>query len=446
MSDPGTPTSGPPTNTSGVALEQLDTLVRVTTVHAWISLGSLFVFCAGAILFAVLYKVPKKVTGEGILLIKQDRLIQVRALGTGRLEKLGVMLGQEIHPGDEIGEISQEDLRDTIRETQARLDELRNEDRLLTEFEANEKKTQEQAIDRLRDSLNQIVENSIEGLGIAERIVAGSRRLRLISQLSNLDYPKDFQQKYPIKNDFNTGKSRLAELELTRLTANNQRQRLKLQRQLEISKLATKLKLDEAKHKRTSRILSHSHGTVTQILTATDAFVRDGAPVVLLSSPKANAPGMDDLDADYDSIVFVPAGEGKKINELNFVEVMPATVKREEHGFIHGKVVAVSELPATRLAMEAALQHPDLVDAFLKRYAPGVLLRVQVKLTPEEGAILTEGTQSTPPIRNLYHWSSSSGPEQPLKTGTMCEAAIVVQEQRLITLVLPWLKKSLGMR
>jgi HlyD family secretion protein len=125
---------------------------------------------------------------------------------------------------------------------------------------------------------------------------------------------------------------------------------------------------------------------------------------------------------------------------------MPATVKREEHGFIHAEVVAVSELPATRMAMETSLQHSDLVDAFLKRYAPGVLLRVHVKLKPEEGAVLSEGTKSTPRILNLYHWSSSTGREQQLKTGTMCEAAIVVKEQPLITLVLPWIKNSLGWR
>ena len=47
---------------------------------------------------------------------------------------------------------------------------------------------------------------------------------------------------------------------------------------------------------------------------------------------------------------------------------------------LRGKVVAISELPATRQAMEAALEHPELVDAFLKRYAPGVVLRVQIKL------------------------------------------------------------------
>ena len=35
-------------------------------------------------------------------------------------------------------------------------------------------------------------------------------------------------------------------------------------------------------------------------------------------------------------------------------------------------------------------------------------------------------------IRNPFRWSSSSGREQLLKTGTMCEAAIIVEEQPLI--------------
>jgi hypothetical protein len=93
--------------------------------------------------------------------------------------------------------------------------------------------------------------------------------------------------------------------------------------------------------------------------------------------------------------------------------------------------------------MEAALQHADLVDTFLKRYAPGVLLRVHVKLDPDQrpraNLDLVAGEEL-----NGFDWSSSSGRKQPLKTGTMCEAAIVVERQRLITLVIPWLKQALG--
>ncbi len=230
MSDSEAPPSGPPMDMSGVALEQLDTLVRVTTVRAWISLGTLFAICAGAILFALLYRVPKKVVGEGILLIKRDRLSQVRALGTGRLVKLGVILGEKVAPNQVIGEIFQQDLGDTIRETMARLVQLRDEHARLIRFEADEQTAQERAIARLKDAINRTVENSKEGLKVAVRIVEGSERLRLISQLSNLDYLKDLQQKYAIQNDLNNGQSRLAELELTRLSSENLRKRARLQR------------------------------------------------------------------------------------------------------------------------------------------------------------------------------------------------------------------------
>jgi HlyD family secretion protein len=443
MSEPSTSAPRAPGETASETFDQLDTLVRVTTIHAWVSLGTLFAICAGAVVFACLYRVPRKVVGEGILLIKQDRLSQVRALGTGRLASLKVTLGQKVHMDDVIGEIYQDDLRDAIRETEARLEELGRENDTLTQFEAAESKTQDQAITRVKEAISKTIQNSQNGLGVAERIVAGSLRLQSISQLSNLEYLKDLQQKYSIQNDLYNGYSRLAELQLTRLTSENQRQRAQLQRKLEINRLETKLKLDRVKHDRTSRIVAHVQGRVTQILTGPDELVREGDPVVLLSSPKTD-PGTDDPGKPYESIVFVPAGEGKKIDEGDFVEVTPATVKREEYGYIHGNVVSVSELPATRLAMQAALQHPDLVDTFLKKYAPGVLLRVHVKLRPREETKESSGDSIDPPEGNRFYWSSRKGTRRPLKTGTMCEAAIVVEQERLINLVLPWIKERIG--
>ena len=445
MTDAEAPPSGPPMDMPGVALEQLDTLVRVTTVQAWVSLGTLFAVCAGAMLFAFLYRVPKKVVGEGILLIKRDRLSQVRALGTGRLVRLGVTLGDNVSPNEPIGEIYQQDLRDGIKETEARLVQLRDEHDRLLQFESNERTVQEQAIKKLKDAIDRTVENSKEGLRVAVRIVQGSERLRLISQLSNLEYLKDLQQKYSIQNDLNNGFSKLAELDLTRLTSENLRQRARLQRLLEISKLETKLKLDGDKLDRTSQIVSHVQGTVTQILTATDEYVREERPSSCSRRRRKRITGAD-FNGPYECIVFVPAGEGKKIEVSDFVEVMPATIKREEHGFIHGEVVAVSELPATRLAMEVALQHPDLVDTFLKRYAPGVLLRVYVKLKPRSELASKDTDEIDQQNLNRFHWSSSSGAKQKLKTGTLCEAAIVVEKQRLITLVVPWVRKLMDLQ
>ena len=86
--------------------------------------------------------------------------------------------------------------------------------------------------------------------------------------------------------------------------------------------------------------------------------------------------------------------------------------------------------------MEAALAHPELVDTFLKRYSPGVLLRLHVKL--EETEPRSRSRQTTSAGRRRQ------GPTQPLKTGTMCQAAVVVQKRQIDQLVLPWTKTLVG--
>jgi hypothetical protein len=94
--------------------------------------------------------------------------------------------------------------------------------------------------------------------------------------------------------------------------------------------------------------------------------------------------------------------------------------------------------------MEAALEHPELVESFLKRYAPGVVLRVQVKLDPDDSPRSREGAGTGRGPTNPFRWSSTSGRDQPLKTGTMCQASIVVERRRLIRLILPWTRKVSG--
>jgi HlyD family secretion protein len=435
-------TSGPPSDASRISFDQLDTLVRVTTVQGWTYLATLFAVGASALAFAILYKVPTKVNGDGILLIDKDTLAQVRARATGRLMALSVHLGDWVEPGEKIGQISQDDLEDAIREADSKLSDLRREDQELTAFEDRESQRKESAIARVEVAILRAQETARDKLKIAQRAFDGADRLREQKHLGDLELLETREKFYDIRNELNNGQSRLAELDLDRITAENLRGRARLERRLRIKQMETRLALDREKRTRTSQIVSPAGGRVAQVLSAGGELVREGSPVVLLHAPKAER-GADDSGSSYESIVFVSAGEGKKIEVNDPVEIVPSTVKREEHGFIFGRVVAVAELPATKLAMEAALEHPELVDAFLKRYAPGVLLRVHVAL--EQSGRASSGVVRPPSDRhNPFRWSSSSGPEQPLRTGTMCQAAIVVEKRRLIMLILPWTRKLVG--
>jgi HlyD family secretion protein len=442
----GSPLSGPRNS-----FDQLDRLVRVTTVHGWVYLATLFSVCGAAVAFAVLYRVPTKVNGEGILLIDRDALARVRARATGRLISLRVKLGDVVAPGETIGEISQNELHDAIHEAELKLKDAEQQDLEFTRHEEQERETQKESIDRVRRAIRELQATTRVKLTLAESIAIGDDRLRARKYLGNVELLESREKLFQIKDDLNKGTSRLAELDLDWTKGENARRHAALERTVKVQQLKTRLELDRAKLVRTSQIVSQVHGHVVQIMGAIGELVPEGSAVVLLDCPKTEQASDGDA-SNYESIVFVPAGEGKKIDLGDRVEVTPATIKREEHGFIWGRVVGVWEMPATKQAMEAALEHPDLADAFVKRYAPSGLLRVHVKLK-EGRALASDASSKTSVYRaagadskegNRFRWSSPSGAEQPLKTGTMCQAAIVVDERRLIQLILPWLKKVAG--
>ena len=371
MSDVPVSSSGPTPEASRISFEQLDTLVRVTTIQGWMYLTTLFVVFAAATIFAVVYEVPRKVNGDGILLTEKDTLTQVRA-GNRPIGRSAREAGRLGGAEQTIGTIAQNDLNDAISEAESKLEDLKREDRELTQFETEEHERKEAAIAQLREAVIQGQENVRDKLQIATKVLTSTDRLREQKHLGDLEVLDSRQKYYEIKDGMYKGQSRLAELKLDHVTADLARRRMQLERANKIRVVETKLALDRKKWERTSRLVSQSRGQVAQILSARDELVHEGSPIVLLHAPKEEQ-GTDDTGPTYDSIVFVPAGEGKKIETGDQVEVTPATVKREEHGFIRGRVVAVSELPATKLAMTAALAHPELVETFLKRYSPGVL-------------------------------------------------------------------------
>jgi HlyD family secretion protein len=348
-----------------------------------------------------------------------------------------------VDAGQVIGRIAQDELDDRIVQDEAKLADLVREDKELTRFEEAERARKEAALTRLREAVLKARADGLEKQRIADKVVEGADRLRADKHLGYPELLESRKSLYDVREELNKGQTRLAELDLDGVTAENARERARLERKLKIGEQETRLRLDREKLKRTSQVVSPVCGQVAQVLSAPGALVQEGAPVVLLHAMKAQ-PGADDTDSAYDAIVFVLAGEGKKIEVGHPVEVVPATVKREEHGFIRGHVAAIAELPATRQAMETALEHPELVDAFLKRYAPGVVLRVHVELEVRDDAAGDRRPTGRPGDGNPYKWSSSSGPKQPLKTGTICQAAIIVQRRPVIRLILPEARKLVG--
>ena len=214
MSDVVVATSSAAPDPARTSFDQLDRLVRVTTIHGWVYLGTIFLVCASAVAFSLLYQVPTKVFGEGILLIDGDSLSQVRAQATGRLATLKINIGKEVAPGDLIGEISQDELKDAIQEAELKLKDAEREDAELTLFEEKERNRRSEAIGRVKRAVTLARETSNEKLRIAKRVDASNDRLHAQKYLGDTELLESKEKLFEIKDDLNKGESKLAELDL----------------------------------------------------------------------------------------------------------------------------------------------------------------------------------------------------------------------------------------
>lgn len=153
-------------------------------------------------------------------------------------------------------------------------------------------------------------------------------------------------------------------------------------------------------------------GQVVEAGLAPGGRVEAGATMIILENP-AQA---------LQAVVYMPAATGANVRPGMEVQVSPVNLKREEYGFVYGRVRSVSNYPVTAQAMLAVLGNEQLVAEFSRGGTP-LELRIELVADP-----------ATP---SGYSWSSSSGPPFLLNSGTIAQASITLSEKQPIYFVLP---------
>jgi HlyD family secretion protein len=420
------------------AFEQLNVSARVVPLHSWYFLAAAFLTLGSFAAFSFWYQVPLKVEGRGILLAKQsvgsDSLLQVTAPASGRLSKVLVAVGASVHVGDVLAEIDQKELGDEVAATESELARLREEDARMTRFDVDEAQSQTDAQTHVEQALRRSLELDRSRLSTHQRIAAGDRTLRSRRMLSDSDALKSQADADEIESRVAAGEARLYEITYDRLRDDTARNRASLKRKLAAREAETRLELLRARFTRDTRIVSPYAGKLVELLISSHAPVEKGTAAALLR-PLNAAP--ETLEA----ILFVPAGLGKKIRVGDPVEVAPDTVRRQEHGFIRGEIRSISEIPSTDQAMLAELKHPALVSSIVEKYRGQVLLSIHGALREAAKNVAADSTHS---LLNRLDWSSSSGVYQPISSGTLCSASIVVERRPLIVLAMPWFRELIG--
>ncbi|MBF0306630.1 MAG: NHLP bacteriocin system secretion protein [Alphaproteobacteria bacterium] len=398
--------------------EQLDRLVTIADPRHWIVLAALWLLAAVVVAWGFLGEVPTSVPAKGILVAEGGRVLVAMSPTTGTVAEVLVSVGDTVRQGQPVAAIrqtealrrlahSREVVAERERELASRRDLLAREVDLkqvnLRKRQAALRQSMEAARQRrdyLTTQMNNRQELSDLGYATADRIEEVRVELNRARQ------------------DISDGDAGIAalEAEITQVELARTKELAQLEQRLAEARRGVdeiETSIDQA-----ATVLAPGDGRVTEVKLAAGAVVALGQPVLSIESAGAVLQG----------IVYIPTEHGKKVRPGMPARIEPSMIRKEEYGTLVGKVVSVSDFPATRQGIAALVQNDTMVEQYTKAGAP---YEARVNLVPA----------TTP---SGYAWTSGDGPAVRMTSGTVVEANIAVERRRPVDLILPLMRKAVG--
>lgn len=403
--------------------DELDMLLQVTTVKGWLALGGMGILISSALVWSVLGTLPAKLAVQQCILIKRGDVNVVATASSGRLVDLAVDVGDNVTRGQIIGRIDQFELLQKIKANEARLKEL--------QMQYAQSVALAQKGSALRD-----VTLAQQSRSLSAQHAAASQKVRLIRE--RIESQKSLvEQGLITRQTLIASQLELSSSELEVETANTQLKQLdvtrlegKKQSENEVTLLGNQL--DEAKRnlelmqreaKSAIQIVSPYSGRVVELKASEGQLVERGSSLLSVQAVAANA-------NEIEAYIYLPAADGKKIKPDMKVEISPSTARREEFGFLPALVSHVADFPSSDQGLMRVFGNEKLVQQLSGSLPP---IQILASLKPASAN------------RSGFQWSTRSGPPFAIQSGTLCTASITLSEQRPIAMVIPILKKNLGL-
>lgn len=210
------------------------------------------------------------------------------------------------------------------------------------------------------------------------------------------------------------------ELEYKLISARKQLEKLKEEKSKKnlekIKDMELNIEQIEGEIKFYSEIRSHVAGMITSIRIDNNDYVERGTVVAT----------MEYNNAPLQAIIFISDDDAKTAQLGMDVQVSPSTVKKEDFGFIRGKITYISHYPSTKKRISNILDNDRLTDYFMEKTLATFVVRVSL----QKNSLSKSG----------YQWSSKKEPNLKITSGTLCNASIIIKQISPISIAFPYIK------
>jgi HlyD family secretion protein len=394
--------------------ERLDTLMQVTTPRAWLGLVGAALLVLAGLLWGIFGHTVEAVQGSGMLL-RQGGLYSIEATAGGHVAEVLVAPGDRVRNGDLVARLHQPELAAEVAQVEAQIGDVRLRRGEMVGLAGQESASRLEALRGQRLGAERQYQAAHSRFRYLQDRLARERELAARGVIARAEPEATAEQAARAEAELLGAAAELERVEAEEAAARGSLLRTTFDLDQQLLALEHRLGLLRERYEQSASIRSLFDGHLVEMLVDRGELVAAGRPLFLVEQD----------DSPLEAVVFVPM-EGKRIRPGMRVEVSPEGVRREEHGFIVGTVLAVSDVPVNPAAMNRFLRNEELVRQF---NASGATYRVSVRLDASEG---------TP---SGFRWSTRQGPELSFGSGTLLTGRVVVQQVAPLTLVIPTLRK-----
>lgn len=459
--------------------ERLDQLMQVTNPMDWIALTTIGTLVGGALMWSVVGRIPITVNGQGVF-TQPNRLLDLQANVAGQINSLNIRPGQCVQKDEVLATIDPIDLRQQLRLSQAKLEQLQNQSQnslaLINQRVLIEKNgiatsrlslqerlqdtrsltpvLQSKGVDalqeerysleqRLRDaqSLVPVMAQRLETrkrlvsegalpreslLEVEQQVLQASQTVAdITAQLKKLDVQSTQTEQQYLQNLRSAGdlQAQLQDLDTRTKRLDQELLDTQTQRDRELQEVNREITRLNQQIDTGSKIVSAQSGCILEVTATAGQVVQPGLKLANLQTTEQAAA--------LSGVLYFPVKDGKQIQPGMTIAITPDTVQRERFGGVVAKVKQVSSLPITKQGATAVIGNAEVVESLM---SSGPMIEVSAEL---------EADNQT---NSGYRWSSSKGPESKITSGTTASARATIESRPPITFVMPFLRDLLGLK
>jgi len=400
--------------------EQLDQALQITNPTGWLSMVTLITLVVSGIVWSLIGTIPEKVIGKGIL-INPGGVLDVISSTHGRLTRFAVQSGEWVVAGQIVAVVSQPDIENELDVARSRLAEAESQYQKLLDFQNRDALVRKTYAEQKRGALSQQIqfgEARVQWLTERQKVEAELLNKGLIPAQRVVNTRIEINN---AKEELEKARGNVKQLDIEVNTFGIAKERERIDQDAKIAALRRDVETLRDRLLRNTQIVSPYSGQIVEFKVNSGEIVDLGRTLFSMLPEERWADGARRV-SDLQAKLYVSPADGKKIRSGMPVQLSPSTVKREEFGFIKGKVIDVAAIPSTEEGIMRVLKNRQLVHELSGGGAP---FEVTVQLERDDKS------------NNGYLWSSSAGPMIEMNPGTLAEGGIIIRNIRLISLVIP---------